>query len=462
MTDPQQPAAPASGDAAGAQPPASEPTASTSFTPPAEPARPQWAAPPPEAVTPSHWIEPVAVPPPASAPTAAEGGRRSSIVGPLLAVALIAAILTSAGELLVLQAAGVFAPDAVPAAVTGQPVGQTTVQLNEESAVIRAAAAVSPAIVTITSHTAGTTGSNSDPGTGNNDPFTLPETGIGSGIIYDPAGWILTNRHVVSGSDAVTVKLKDGREFQGSTYGIDTLTDLAIVKIEGSDLPVAPLGDSTKLEIGQLAIAIGSPLGDFENSVTTGVVSATGRTIQVTDEATGQPRRLRNLIQTDAAINPGNSGGALVDSLGQVIGVNTAVAGSAQGIGFAIPIEIAKPLLKQATAGQPLSRPYIGISYQSVDPTLKRTANLPIDYGAWISPTSGASGISAGSPAQQAGLKDDDIITAIEGQRIDVGHPLEDVLVRYRPGDTITLTVLRDGSMVDVKVTLGTRPSGLE
>ena len=392
MTEPQRPAEPPAGtgdqpSAAGGPPAATGTTAATSFTPPAEPARPQWAAPPPEAVTPSHWIEPVAVPAPESAPTPAEGGRRTSIVGPLLAVALIAAVATSAGQLLVLQAAGLFAPDASPSAVTGQPVAQTTVQLDEESAVIRAAAAVSPAIVTIT-----TGGIASDTGTGGGltDPFSLPQTGVGSGIIYDAAGWILTNRHVVAGSDTVTVKLKDGREFQGSTYGVDTLTDLAIVKIDGSDLPVAPLGDSTTLEIGQLAIAIGSPLGDFENSVTTGVVSATGRSITVTDEATGQPRNLRNLIQTDAAINPGNSGGALLDSLGQVIGVNTAVAGSAQGIGFAIPIEIAKPLLKQAIAGQPLTRPYIGIVYQSVDPQVKRQANLPIDYGAWISSGDGS------------------------------------------------------------------------
>jgi S1-C subfamily serine protease len=334
------------------------------------------------------------------------------------------------------------------------------VQLNEESAVIRSAAAVSPAVVTITSHSTATTDPGAAPST--SDPFSLPTTGIGSGIIYDAAGWILTNRHVVAGSDTVTVKLKDGREFQGTTYGIDTLTDLAIVKIEGTDLPVAPLGDSTTLQIGQLAIAIGSPLGDFENSVTTGVISATGRAITVNDEATGQPRRLRNLIQTDAAINPGNSGGALVDSLGQVIGVNTAVAGSAQGIGFAIPIEIAKPLLKQAIAGEPLSRPYIGISYQPVTPTLKRQANLPIDYGAWVASDSGGPGVRAGGPAATAGLQDDDIITAIDGQRIDAGHPLEDVLVRYRPGDQVTLTVLRDGATLDLKVTLGTRPSDLE
>ncbi len=463
MTDPQQPREPSAARATGPEPTrdASDALAAPSFTPPAEPSRPQWAAPPPEATTPSNWMEPV----PASAPNStgrAEHGRRGPTIGPLLAVALVAAVITSAGQLLVLQAAGLLGADVSPIAVTGQQVGQTTVELDEESAVIRAAAAVRPAIVTITSRSTGQVDTSAEPSA--DDPFSLPQTGVGSGIIYDAAGWILTNRHVVAGSDAVTVKLNDGREFSGTTYGIDTLTDLAIVKIEGADLPVAPLGDSTKLEIGQLTIAIGSPLGSqFANSVTTGVVSATGRAIIVNDEATGQPRRLRNLIQTDAAINPGNSGGALVDSLGQVIGVNTAVAGSAQGIGFAIPIEIAKPLLEQALAGEPLTRPYIGISYQSVDPQVKRESNLPIDYGAWVSSTTGSgSGVTSGGPAEKAGVEDDDIITAIEGQRIDIGHSLEDVLVRYRPGDTITLTVLRDGATLDVKVTLGTRPSDLE
>ncbi|MFI5292819.1 MAG: S1C family serine protease, partial [Candidatus Limnocylindrales bacterium] len=270
MTTPEQPGqppiAPATGST-GVTPPASP--VSPTYSPVAEPSRPQWAAPPPNPATPDHWLEPVVASGDARSTDAGDaqrdGARPRSLVGPLLAVALVAALITSFGQYLVFQAAGAFAPAASPAAVTGQPVSQTSVQLDEESAVIRAAAAVSPAIVTITSRT----GDLAD--TTESDPFSLPATGVGSGIIYDAAGWILTNRHVVAGSDSVTVKLKDGREFEGSTYGIDTLTDLAIVRIEGSDLPVAPLGDSTTLEIGQLAIAIGSPLGDFENSVTTGV-----------------------------------------------------------------------------------------------------------------------------------------------------------------------------------------------
>jgi S1-C subfamily serine protease len=429
--------------------PAPMPPGST-FTPPDE-GRPRWADEPMTDATPSYWLEPE----PSMVPASAAPPR--SIVGPLFAVALVAAMISSAGTFLVLDASGALdrvAPVPVTSGPLGQTTGTTTVNIDEESAIIRAAAAVSPAVVTITTR--------QDDGTAVN-PLDLPATGVGSGIIFDAEGWILTNRHVVAGADAVTVKLKDGREFQGRIYGIDTLTDLAIVKIDATDLPVAPLGDSTLLKAGQLAIAIGSPLGSFENSVTAGVISATGREITVPDLQTGQRRSLRNLIQTDAAINPGNSGGALVDSLGQVIGVNTAVAGSAEGIGFAIPIEIAKPIMRQALAGETLSRPYLGIVYSAVTPTLMRQQGLPIDYGAWVSASgSGGPAVVAGTPAEKAGVKEGDLITAIGGQRIDAAHSLEDVLVRFRPGDEVTLSILRGGATIELKVTLGTRPSGLQ
>ena len=454
MTEPQHPVDAGAPEAISAAP---------SYTPPAEPGRPTWAAPPVDPGTPPQWIEPDV--------TAATQAKpvRSGIIGPLFAVALIAALITSAGEYLVLQASGAF-EQATPPTTTGtvaRPASNTTVQIDEESAIIRAAEMVGPAVVTITTHQ-GVTGSATDPGASpdvnsGTDPFALPATGVGSGIIFDQGGWILTNRHVVSGADTVTVKLKDGREFQGTTYGIDTLTDLAIVKIEGSNLPVAPIGDSTTLKAGQLAVAIGSPLGDFENSVTAGVISGMGRVITVNDEATGQPRRLRNLIQTDAAINPGNSGGALVDSLGQVIGINTAVAGSAQGLGFAIPIEIAKPVMRQAVANQPIVRPYIGIVYSSITPQVQREANLPVDKGAWISSDDTTRpSVVPGGPADTDGLKDGDIITAIDGQVIDATHSLEDLLVRSKPGDQVKLSVLRDGATVEVTVTLGTRPADLQ
>jgi S1-C subfamily serine protease len=286
--------------------------------------------------------------------------------------------------------------------------------------------------------------------------------GKGSGIIYEAGGLILTNRHVVSGAQTLSVALKDGRTFRGRVYGTDTLTDLAIVKVDASDLPVAAVGDSKGLKPGQLAIAIGSPLGEFTNSVTTGVVSALNRSVDVNDEATGGARRLRNLIQTDAAINPGNSGGALVDASGQVIGVNTAVAGNgAQGIGFAIPINIAKPIMEQAVAGEQLARPYIGISYREVTPALMDEKDLPIDYGVWLGRDEGdpQPTVVEGSPADRAGLEEGDIITSVNGQRIDATNSLDEVLTAFEPGQELVLTVLRDGKTLDLNVTLGTRPA---
>ena len=183
-------------------------------------------------------------------------------------------------------------------------------------------------------------------------------TGTGSGVIYDADGWILTNRHVVEDAESTDRRAQRRALVRRARSTASTrLTDLAIVKIEGSDLPTAPIGTSRDLSTGQLAIAIGNPLG-YENTVTTGIVSGLGRMINASDaNQTSAPETLRNLIQTDAAINPGNSGGPLVNSAGQVIGINTAVSTTAQGLGFAIPIDIAKPIMGQAVAGEPIARP---------------------------------------------------------------------------------------------------------
>jgi S1-C subfamily serine protease len=285
-------------------------------------------------------------------------------------------------------------------------------------------------------------------------------------VIYDAAGWILTNRHVVqseSGSTAtrLTVELKDGRELEGRVYGIDTLTDLAIVKVDETGLPTAPIGRSADIRVGQLAIAIGSPLGTYTSTVTTGIISATGRTVRVSAED-----QLTNLIQTDAAINPGNSGGPLLDAAGTVIGINTAVERDSTGIGFAIPIDIARPIMQQALAGQELARPYVGIRYVAVDAKVKADENLSVDHGALIGPSTGGDGestpgVTSGSPAEAAGLKDGDIILSIEGQSIDAEHPLDAVLTSFAPGQTVTLVILRGSDELEVSITLGTRPDGL-
>jgi 2-alkenal reductase len=216
------------------------------------------------------------------------------------------------------------------------------------------------------------------------------------------------------------------------------------------------------LKPGQLSIAIGSPLGTFTNSVTAGVVSAMGRDIVVNDECgNGGQKALRNLIQTDAAINPGNSGGALVDSSGAVIGINTATAGNAQGIGFAIPINIAKPIMQQAVDGQPLTRPWLGVYYQPITPALKTAQNLPIDYGVVVKAPQGSTdpSVIANSPAAKAGIQDGDIITAINDQQIDAVHTLDEILTQYSPGDDLTITILRKGETKELTLKLGTRPA---
>jgi serine protease Do len=364
----------------------------------------------------------------------------------LLLTSIVGAVLGGGGTYLALKSSGAFNP-AVVSPSTGSS-SNVTVE-SESSAIVSAAQKVGPSVVMIVDEVGG-----------------VPQA-VGSGIIYDTRGWILTNKHVVSGASTIVVRLPDKREFDGTVYGLDTLTDLAIVRISGAtDLTAAPLGDSSAIQVGQLAVAIGSPLGlDYPNSVTSGIVSGLGRDITVAGDGSSASggTNLHGLIQTDAAINPGNSGGPLIDSSGRVIGVSTAIAQTAQGIGFAIPINVAKPILQQALAGEKLSRPYIGIAYVAIDLGLKTQNNLPLDHGAWVH-NEDASGntinaVVAGSPADKAGIESDDIITAIEGQAIDLTHPLEDILVQYAPGRTISVSLYRGGQSLTVHLTLGTRPA---
>ena len=402
------------------------------------------------------WGQPadpgVAQPPPAfGAPAPVETAPRKrggAGVGTVIAASIMSAVLASTGTVAVLNQTGAFDQPA-PASSTSnaQPIaGQQPVTIDESSAVIDAAGRIGPAVVKIS--TQGNT----------QDPFgTIPSSGVGSGFIYDANGWILTNRHVIADADTLKVELKDGRRFDGKVYGIDTLTDLAVVKVDATGLPVAPLGKSDGLKIGQLVVAIGSPLGTYSFSVTSGIVSGKGRDIQV-DSGT----RINNLIQTDAAINPGNSGGPLADASGAVVGINTAVATDSSGIGFAIPIDIARPIMDQAVKGEELSRPWIGIRFQNIDLQVQKDRGLSVDRGALVNNDGGTGpAVVDGSPAAQAGIADGDIIQAINGIAIDQEHPLDALLVQFEPGSTVTLDVLRDGAVVKVEVALGTRPSNL-
>ena len=401
-----------------------------------------------DAVTPERWFEPS--PPPqenlgAGPIPAPSRGYGRGVVAVLFATSLIAAILGAGGTYVALRASGALDPATAAPAAAGQRLSIES----DTSTVIAAVNSVSPAVVQIV--TADASGG----------------AGVGSGILFDSRGWILTNKHVVEGAKTITVRLEDDRQRAGTVYGLDTLTDLAIVKVDGlSDLPVAPIGDSASLQVGELAIAIGSPLGlQYPDSVTVGIISALDRDIAVAsdDPSSTATTVLHGLIQTDAAINPGNSGGPLVDASGRVVGVTTAEAQTAQGIGFAIPIDVAKPIMQQALAGEKLSRPFIGVSYDTINRGLKEQYNLPLDEGAWVHKEDAAGNsieaVTAGSPAEAAGIQTGDIITGVESQAIDGAHQLADVLVQYAPGRTVSVEIYRKGAYLTLAVTLGTRPA---
>jgi serine protease Do len=294
-----------------------------------------------------------------------------------------------------------------------------------------------------------------------------PQQSAGTGIILSSDGVIVTNRHVVpAGTTSVSVTLADGTTFNnvqviGRTNESDSL-DIAFLKIpdtKGKKLVPAQIGDSSKVQIGDRVVAIGNALGQFQNTVTSGIISGYGRTVQASDQgsSTSSSENLEDLFQTDAAINEGNSGGPLVNSDGQVIGINTALASNAQGLGFAIPINDVKGLMKTVLATGKFEQPYLGVRYLSLTNDYAKQLNLSIDRGAYIIPSSkdnGQAGVISGSPADKAGLKEGDIITAVNGTNIDSRHSLTSLLDQYSVGDTVNLTVMRDGKQISIQATL--------
>lgn len=285
-----------------------------------------------------------ALPIPSTEPTADPASAPSRRLRTVLATSLLSAVLASGmTAAIVVGSLGsspgttkVVTPSAVPGAIV---TALTSAAATDLTAMV---AATTPSVVTITSQTQASGGRLS--------PFSVPATGVGSGVILTANGYVLTNRHVVADSNALTVTLDDGTVYDATTVDISSDHDLALIKVDATGLTPARIGDSATIEVGQTAIAIGSPLGTFTETVTRGIVSALDRTITVTDESTGRPSKLTGLIQTDAAINPGNSGGPLLDSGGAVIGLNTAVSTDAQGLGFAIPIADAASLIARATS----------------------------------------------------------------------------------------------------------------
>lgn len=317
--------------------------------------------------------------------------------------------------------------------------------LEESSSIIDSTKKVAPSVVSIVITTNVT------------DIFgrVSEQQGAGTGFIFTNDGYILTNKHVASELNAsYTVFTADGKKYDAKAVAQDPSNDLAIIKIEATGLPVVDLGDSDKLQVGQWVIAIGNALGQLQNTVTVGVVSARER--QLTAGGYGdQTERLENLIQTDAAINSGNSGGPLVNMKGQVVGINTAVANGAQSIGFAIPINSAKTAIQSFQKDGKIVRPQLGVRYAMVDSELASVYKLPVDYGAMINGTQNAPGVIPGGPAAKAGLENGDIITALNDERIDQNNPLGSMIQKYNPGDEVEITYLRGKAEHKAKATLG-------
>lgn len=273
--------------------------------------------------------------------------------------------------------------------------------------------------------------------------------GSGSGVIYTQDGYVLTNAHVVARSRDASIVLPDGRRFDAEIVGADARSDVAVLKVDATDLPV-PAFAAGAPEVGETVVAIGSPFG-LDGSVTAGIVSATNRTVP----GSGTP--LVDMLQTDAAINPGNSGGALVNSRGEVLGINTAIiSGSGRGndgIGFAIPIDTARNVADQLIETGSVSHPFLGIMGQAVDPAIAELYNLPVDQGVVVAET------DEDGPAARAGLQRGDIIIALDDSEVTDMNTLLAAIARHSPGDEVTLTIVRGGEEQQLEVTLGERPS---
>ncbi len=290
---------------------------------------------------------------------------------------------------------------------------------------------------------------------------TSTEVGGGSGFIISPNGLILTNKHVVSDTNATyTVLLNDGTKYKATVLARDPNRDLAVVKINATGLPAVTLGNSDSIELGQTAIAIGNALGQFQNTVSVGVISGLARDITASGATYGS-ENISGVLQTDAAINPGNSGGPLLNLNGDVVGINTAIAQGAQSIGFAIPINQAKGDISSVEKTGSIQTPYLGVRYLAVTASLAKAQNLPVTYGALLRGDTNGPAVLPNSPAEKAGLQAEDIILSVNGTKVDATNALSTLIGNYAVGDTVELKVQRGTNVLNVSVTLGELPANL-
>jgi S1-C subfamily serine protease len=399
-------------------------------------------------------------PPPGTippAPPAVQPGPPRRRWGGTVLTAIVAGLVGALVVLLVLPAIfGVNPYDLVRGKVRKTVVDQETNQPKQVTNIVSptqgatdvsgVAKKVTPSVVNIDVRTTPQT----------TNPFSLtPQEGTGSGVIYTSDGYIITNNHVVSGAQDITVTLASGTELKGKKVGADPDNDIAVVKVDQANLPAIDIGNSDNLVVGQLVVAVGSPLG-FEQTVTAGIVSALHRVVGVTSSTGQSTNMLTDLIQTDATINPGNSGGALCDGSARLVGINALIAsqsGGSEGIGFAIPIDTAKMVADDLIAGRPVSHPYVGILGQTVSQSIAQRYNLPVDAGAYVTR------VVPGSPADKAGIKAGDIIVGIDGKPV---KSMDDVLGGVRThhvGEKVSITYYSGGSKKTVELTLAEKPS---
>ncbi len=324
--------------------------------------------------------------------------------------------------------------------------------INEQSAVVSAVKKTNPAVVSIViSQNVSNQNSNnlfnflypnSSQGNSNSSGSTQQTVGGGSGFIISSNGYILTNKHVVSSTtDTYTVVMNNGKQYKATVIARDPTNDLAIVKINAQNLPTLTLGNSSNLQLGSGVIAIGNALGQYQNTVDTGVISGLDRSVQAQDPVSGAVENLTGVIQTDAEINPGNSGGPLLNFAGQVIGINTAIASSAQGIGFAIPINQAKADVASVIKNGKLIKPLLGVQYELVTPGIENSKKLPYSYGAIIVKSSTSPGIVPNSPAATAGLKTGDVILEVNGIKVNTQNTLSYLIGEQSLNSTVHLKV---------------------
>lgn len=283
-------------------------------------------------------------------------------------------------------------------------------------------------------------------------------TAAGTGFILSSDGYIATNKHVVSGANKIGVLLDDGTAFEDvELIGTDPLNDFAIIKIKNAkDLTPIKLGESKTITAGQQVIAIGNALGAYQNSVTSGIISGKGRSLTATDSSRTQYETLSDMIQTDAAINGGNSGGPLLNAAGEVIGINTAYASQGNNVGFAIPISSVKGIINSVLNGRGFERAVIGVRYVNLTPSIAKEKKLDVTHGALISSSKNNSAIIPDSAGDKAGLKENDIITAVNGVEIGVAGSLSSLIGEYSVGDTVELTIVRNNKTENIKLTLAT------